>query len=81
MPYERSREIEQRFIRVVALIQDGCSTSADLSAALDVSRVTVHRIIAELRRRGFSIRSVREEQVWSYEIKQFPPDEEYGAGL
>ena len=61
MPYERSRRIEQRFGRVVGLIQEGCSTSADLSAALDVTRGTVHRIIAELRRRGFTIRSVREK--------------------
>ena len=81
MPYERSRRIEQRFGQVVSLIQEGCSTSADLSAVLDVSRGTVHRMIAELRRRGFSIRSVREEKGWSYEITQFPQNEEYGAGL
>ena len=55
MPYERSRIIEERFGRVVGLIGEGCSTSAELSDALNVSRGTVHRIIAELRRRGFSI--------------------------
>lgn len=81
MPYERSRRIEERFGRVVGLIQEGCSTSADLSEALNVSRGTVHRIIAELRRRGFSIRSVREEKGWSYEITRFPQNGEYGAGL
>ena len=80
MPYERSRSIEERFGRVVGLIQEGCSTSADHSDALNVSRGTIHRIIAELRRRGFSIRSVREEKGWSYEIIQFPQNEEYGAG-
>ena len=79
MPYERSRQIEQRFGRVVTLIQEGHSTSAALSAELGVSRGTVHRIIAELRRRGFSIRSVREEKGWSYEITQFPENERYGA--
>ena len=81
MPYERSRQIEQRFGRVVGLIQAGCSTSADLSAALNVSRGTVHRIIAELRRRGFSIRSVREDNGWSYEITACPQNKEHGAGL
>ena len=81
MPYERSRRIEERFGRVVGLIQQGCGTSADLSDALKVSRGTVHRVIAELRRPGFSIRSVRDEQGWSYEITQFPENEEYGAGL
>jgi biotin operon repressor len=81
MPYERSRRIEQRFGRVVGLIQEGRSTSADLSAALDVSRGTVHRIIAELRRRGFTIRSVREENGWIYEITEFPKKKDYGVSL
>lgn len=81
MPYERSRRIEERFGQVVGLIQEGCSTSADLSEALNVSRATIHRIIAELRRRGFSIRSVRDEKGWSYEITRFPQNGEYGGGL
>ena len=80
MPYERSRIIEERFGRVVGLIGEGCSTSAELSDALGVSRGTVHRIIAELRRRGFSIRSVREEKGWSYEITQFPQNGGHEAG-
>ena len=81
MPYERSRRIEERFGQVVGLIGEGRSTSAELSDALNVSRGTVHRIIAELRRRGFSIRSVREEKGWSYEITRVPQGEGYGAGL
>ena len=81
MPYERSRQIEQRFGLVVDLIQEGRSSSADLSAELNVSRGTVHRLIAELRRRGFTIRSVREEKGWSYEITKFPPNKEDGTGL
>lgn len=81
MLYERSRQIEERFGRVVSLIQEGRSTSADLSVELDILRGTVHRIIAGPRRRGFSIRSVREEKGWSYEIPQFPENEQYEAGL
>ena len=80
MPYERSRLIEERFGLVVELIQKGCSTTAELANELNVSRGTVHRIIAELRRRGFAIRSVREEKGWSYEIALFPQNGKYEAG-
>ena len=68
MAYERSQRIEQRFVRTLELIREGRGSSADLSTALDVSRPTVHRIIAELKRRGHYVRSVREGTGWHYEI-------------
>ena len=80
MPYARSRRSEERFGRVVGLIQGDCNTSADLWDASNMSRGTVHRIIAELRRRGFSTRSAPEEKNWSYETTLFPQNEEYGVG-
>ena len=80
MPLERSRSIGERLGRLAGLIQEGCSTSPDLSDKLNVSRGTVHRIIAELRRRGFLTRSVREDRGWSYQITQFPQNEGFGAG-
>ena len=80
MPYERSRRIEQRFRRTVTLIQEGCGSAADLAASLNVSRPTIHRIIAELKRRGYDIRSVHEGNVWRYDITGTPSTEENGAG-
>ena len=79
MPYERSLRIEQRFIRTVELIREGRGSAEDLSATLQVSRPTVHRIIAELKRRGHSVRSVREATGWHYEITHDPSAEENEA--
>jgi len=70
MPYERSRLIEQRFQRAIALIREGCVNAGQLATELDVSRPTVHRIIAELKRRGHAIRSIRDTDGWRYEISE-----------
>lgn len=67
MSYERSRQIEQRFERAVALITQNSHNARELAEALGVSRPTVHRIIAELKRRGYVIRAVRDEYGWRYE--------------
>jgi hypothetical protein len=68
MTYERTRQIEQRFRRAVCLIEGGPVDAQRLADALKVSRPTAHRIVTELRRRGFSIRSIRDEQGWRYEL-------------
>jgi len=68
MPYERSRTIEERFQKALALIKKKRLNAGQLALELDVSRPTAHRIITELKRRGHSIRSVHEENGWSYEL-------------
>jgi biotin operon repressor len=68
MPYERTREIEQRFERVVHILGKNRLNSKQLSLELGTSRPTVQRIITELRTRGYKIRSVRDESGWGYEI-------------
>ena len=70
MPYERSRKIEERFRKTLALIQGRRLNAGQLALELDVSRPTAHRIINELKRRGYSIRSVHEEHGWSYELNK-----------
>ena len=68
MTYERARQIEERFRRAVRLIENEPLNGRQLAAALEVSTSTVHRIIPELRRRGYAIRSVREATGWRYEL-------------
>ena len=68
MPYERTRQIEMRFQETVRLIAKGPHNARQLAAALNVSTATVQRLIAELRRRGYSIRSVHDANGWRYEL-------------
>lgn len=68
MTYERATQIEKRFQQTVRLIKKEPLNARELAAALEVSTSTVQRIIAELRRRGYSIRSVREASGWRYEL-------------
>ena len=68
MPYERAREIEQRFQRAVDLLSKNRLNSRQLALELGTSRPTAQRIIAELRIRGYKIRSVRDESGWGYEL-------------
>ena len=72
MTYERSRIIEERFQKALALIKQRRLNAGQLALELGVSRPTVHRIITELKRRGYSIRSVHEEHGWSYELIKKP---------
>ena len=64
MLYERARQIEMRFQEAVRLIADAPLNAQQLAAALGVSTSTVQRVIAELRRRGYSIRSVHDPRGW-----------------
>jgi biotin operon repressor len=75
MSYERSRQIEQRFQRAVELITENSHSARHLAEALGVSRPTVHRIIVELKRRGYVIRAVRDEYGWRYECLSGPRSE------
>ena len=70
MPYERSRVIEERFQKALVLLQKKRLNAGQLALELEVSRPTAHRIVAELKRRGYSIRSVHEEHGWSYELNK-----------
>jgi DNA-binding transcriptional regulator LsrR (DeoR family) len=78
MPYERVQEIEQRFQRAVNLISNNSLNARQLAIALGVSRPTAQRIVAELKRRGYVIRSVRDEQGWQYELVSSPPSANSG---
>jgi len=81
MPYERSRQIEQRFQRTIKLISQNSHSARQLAEALGVSRPTVHRMITELKRRGYVIRAVRDEYGWSYELVSNPHSEKSGIDM
>ncbi len=68
MPYERTQQIEQRFLKAVELIGRERLNAGQLSSVLGVSRPTVQRIIKELKRRGYAIRSIRDDHGWKYEL-------------
>jgi biotin operon repressor len=72
MPYERTREIELRFQRAINLLGKKQLNAGQLAIELKVSRPTAQRIITELRRRGYKIRSVRDESGWRYELVAGP---------
>ena len=68
MPYERSRTIEKRFQKVITLIKKSQFNAGQLAFELGISRPTIQRVITELRRRGYHIRSVHDEHGWRYEL-------------
>jgi Mn-dependent DtxR family transcriptional regulator len=68
MSFEHTNEIEQRFERAVELISKTMVNARQLALALGVSQPTVQRIVAELKRRGYAIRSVRDDHGWRYEL-------------
>ena len=73
MPYERARQIEMRFQEALRLIAKEPHNAPQLAAALKVSTATVQRLIGELRRRGYSIRSVHDAGGWRYELLDHHP--------
>jgi len=72
MAYERTRQIEQRFQKVIVLISQNHMNAKQLAFELGVSQPTVQRIITELKKRGYMIRSVRDESGWRYELLDQP---------
>jgi Mn-dependent DtxR family transcriptional regulator len=69
-PYERTRRIEQRISKARELITGSPMNTRKLATALNVSRPTAQRIVSELKRRGYKIRSVRDDHGWHYELAE-----------
>ncbi len=78
MSYERSRKIEQRFREAINLIKTKQLDARQLALELGVSRPTTQRIVTELRRRGYKIRSIREESGWRFELVCIPDSAKSG---
>lgn len=78
MSYERSRKIEQRFREAINLIKAKQLDARQLALELGVSRPTAQRIVTELRRRGYKIRSIREESGWRFEVVCIPDSAKSG---
>lgn len=72
MPYERSHEIEKRFQQAIQLISNKSVNARQLADILGISRPTIQRMITELKRRGYVIRSVRDDHGWKYELVSGP---------
>lgn len=68
MYYEKSKMIEDRFKRVVDLLRAEGATLNEVTKELGVSRPTFFRMIAELKRRKFRIRVIREGAESRYQI-------------
>jgi len=72
MPYERSLQIEKRFQQAIDLISKRSVNARQLAGILGISRPTIQRMITELKRRGYVIRSVRDDRGWKYELLDRP---------
>jgi biotin operon repressor len=72
VPYQRSQEIEQRLDSLLGLIRSGRYSTPTLAKSLGISQPTVSRCLTALRERGFSIRSIRDGNGWSYEVVNEP---------
>jgi len=68
MSYERTQQIEHRLNETIDLISRKGLNANQLASELDVSLPTIQRSITALRRRGYKIRSVRDELGWRYEF-------------
>lgn len=68
----RSFTLERRLDAVVGLIRAGRHNAPSLADALGVSVPTVSRCLVALRRRGFVIRSVRDQDGCRYVISKAP---------
>ena len=73
MTFGRTNHIERRFDQAVYLISETTVNARELALALGVSRPTVQRIVTELRRRGYQIRAVRDNNGWKYELGSKSP--------
>jgi biotin operon repressor len=74
MPYERVWETNRRFDELIRLLREECKHTRGLASALGVSAATVTRMLRELRRQGYAVRSVHDEKGWYYELAAIPSD-------
>lgn len=74
MRYERSLAITSRHERLIELIRSGEFSSRDLAEKLEVCEQTIYRDVESLKRRGYSIRSVRLSKCWAYRIDESAPN-------
>jgi predicted DNA-binding transcriptional regulator YafY len=73
MRYERSLAITSRHERLIDLIRSGEFSSRELAEKLEVCEQTIYRDIESLKRRGYSVRSVRLSRAWAYRIDNSAP--------
>jgi hypothetical protein len=69
MYYDRYNKTEDRLILALSLIWLFKANTDTLVKRLEVSRPTLIRMINELKRRGFTINSVRDPNGWHYEFR------------
>jgi len=68
MYYQRSYNIQKRFAKAIELLQKGNISAKDFANKLEVSSATASRVIAELRRRGKDIETIRKSNGWFYKL-------------
>ena len=68
MYYQRAKKIEDRFKKMVDLLAREGATMNEITKELGVSAATFFRMVAELRRRNFRIRLVREGSESRYQL-------------
>ena len=68
MPYERSQALEKRLHDLLGLLRNGRHSAPTLARELDISQPTVARCLTALRKRGYSIRAVKDQEGWSYRL-------------
>lgn len=78
MVYKRSQAIEKRLRDVLDLVRRGRQSTPTLAEALGISQPTVSRCLTALRERGYSIRAVKDEIGWSYELGAEPATSMHG---
>ncbi len=78
MAYKRSLAIEKRLRDLLDLVRHGRQSTPTLAEALGISQPTVSRCLTALRERGYSIRAVKDEVGWSYELEAEPAGSTHG---
>lgn len=68
--YTKSQQIEERFAKLLHLIQEEPHSTSTLAAALSLSRPTIARCLLVLRQRGHVIRACKESAGWRYKLCQ-----------
>ena len=66
MAYEKTQQIEERFHKAITLLSEKPHGVKQLASLLGVSPSTIRRIIVALNRRGYIIKSMRDDEGWRY---------------